>query len=112
MRGRRLLELLHPIGTVTLTPHRRSWVEYIRPIGASLGQGCSAIVSGERFGCCLPLLVSLTTALDVWLTLGPLVQGTIMAAAVLRRLRGKESRASGGTNVARTRMDMAVEKDT
>ncbi len=42
----------------------------------------------ERFVHCLALLVSLTIALDAWLTLGLLVQGTLVAAAVLRRLRG------------------------
>ncbi len=50
-------------------------------------------VRAERFVHCLALLVSLTIALDAWLTLGPLVQGTLVAAAVLRRLRGQSSRA-------------------
>ncbi len=43
----------------------------------------------EKFGYCMALFVSLTIVIDAWLTLGPLVQGTIMATAVLRRLRGK-----------------------
>ena len=49
-------------------------------------------VRAERFVHCLALLVSLTIALDTWLTLGPLVQGTLVAAAVLRRLRGHSDR--------------------
>ena len=45
----------------------------------------------NRLGQWLPLLVAATTALDGWLTLGSLAQSTAVAAAVIRRLRGKVS---------------------
>jgi N-acyl homoserine lactone hydrolase len=47
---------------------------------------CSLPVGAGGFGYCLALLVSLAIALEAWLTLGPLVQGAIVAAAVVKRL--------------------------
>jgi hypothetical protein len=86
-----------------------------------MSQSCNAATSAERFCYCLALLVSLAIALDAWLTLGPLVQGSLMAAAVVRRLRGERAghpverttRTSNVyENVARSSMEMAVKKDT
>jgi hypothetical protein len=53
---------------------------------------------GSRLGKWLPLLFAVTTAVDGWLTLGSLAQSTVIAAAVLRRLRGKVRATASGTN--------------
>ncbi len=66
----------------------------------------------EKFGNWMALFLSLTIVIDAWLTLGPLVQGTIMTTAVLRRLRGKKSGAPGGANATGSPMEIAVKKDT
>ena len=36
----------------------------------------------------LPALLAVTIAVDGWLTMGPLAQSTLIAAAVLKRLAG------------------------
>ena len=43
----------------------------------------------------LPLLVAATVAVEGWLMLGPLAQLTLMAAAVVKRLRGTLSTVLG-----------------
>jgi hypothetical protein len=50
------------------------------------------------FGRWLPLLFAVTTAVGGWLMLGPLAQSTLIATAVVRRLRGTMSTALGRTN--------------
>ena len=51
-----------------------------------------------RFGSWLPLLLAVTTAVVGWLMLGPLAQSTLIAAAVLRRLKGTMGAALGRTH--------------
>jgi hypothetical protein len=51
-----------------------------------------------KVGHWLPLLLAVTTAVDGWLVLGPLAQSTLMAAAVLRKLKGTMSAAAGRTS--------------
>jgi hypothetical protein len=75
----------------------RTFAAQFGPIAASLGQKCIAMRDG-RFGNWLPLLLAATTALNGWLLLGPLAQSTLMAAAVLRRLRRAMGTARGRTN--------------
>ena len=53
---------------------------------------------GSRLGKWLPLLLAAATVVDGWLTLGPLAQSTVIAAAVLRRLGGKVRTAARRTN--------------
>jgi hypothetical protein len=43
----------------------------------------------SRFGKWLPLLFAVMTAVDGWLALGLLAQSTVMAAELIKRLRGK-----------------------
>lgn len=85
-----------------------------------MSQSCNAATSAERFCYCLALLVSLAIALDAWLTLGPLVQGSLMAAAdchdvsllvnnagVLRNspMLGIESEGAAGTHITPSMSD-------
>ena len=53
---------------------------------------------GSRLGKWLPLVLAAITAVDGWLTLGPLAQSTLIAAAVLRRLGGKVGTAASRSN--------------
>jgi hypothetical protein len=43
------------------------------------------VAKRSRFGSWLFLLVAMTIAADGWMTLGPLAQTTLMAAAVFKR---------------------------
>ncbi|MGO9931387.1 MAG: hypothetical protein ACLPV8_06200 [Steroidobacteraceae bacterium] len=53
---------------------------------------------GIRFGKWLPLFFVVMAAVDGWLTLGSLGQSTVIAAAVLRRLRVKVRTVAGRTD--------------
>lgn len=46
----------------------------------------------------LPLLFAMMTAVEGWLVLGSLAQSTLIAAALLKRLRGKLLTAASGTD--------------
>jgi hypothetical protein len=81
------------VSSMLLTPLRHLWAGYIRL--PSTSQGCNVAVRRDRFGNCLFVLIALMIAVDDWLTLGPWAQGPVVAAAVLRRLRGERSRGLG-----------------
>jgi hypothetical protein len=81
-------------------PIRRALAAHIRPVASSMAQERNVATIGGRSGNWLPLLLAATTAIDGWLTLGPLAQSTLIAAAVLGRLRGKISAAYRGLRFA------------
>jgi hypothetical protein len=74
-------------------PICRALAVHIRPVASSMAQKRNVATIGGRSGNWLPLLIAATTAVDGWLTLGPLAQSTLIAAAVLRRLRSTISEA-------------------
>lgn len=51
----------------------------------------------SRLGKWLPLFFAVTAAVDGWLTLGSLGPSTVIAAAVIRRLRVKAGPVAGRT---------------
>jgi len=71
---------------------------HIRPIALRWLQGSGIAMIGSRFGKWLPLLFVVMAAVDGWLTLGSLGQSTVIAAAVLRRLRVKVGTVAGRTD--------------
>jgi hypothetical protein len=93
----RALHLLRPLETTVIamppTPIRRASAARIRPVASSMAQRRNVATRGGRSGNWLPLLLAATMAVDGWLTLGPLAQSTLIAAAVLRRLRSTISEA-------------------
>jgi hypothetical protein len=52
------------------------------------------IIKESRFGNWLPLILAATSAVDGWLILGPVAQSTLIAAAVIRRLRTHNARGA------------------
>jgi hypothetical protein len=77
-------------------PICRALAAHIHPVASSMAQKRNVATIEGRSGNWLPLLIAATTAADGWFTLGPLAQSTLIAAAVLRRLRGKMSAAYRG----------------
>jgi hypothetical protein len=81
------------VSSMLLTPLRHVQAAYVRLPSAS--QGCNTAMRRDRFGNGLFPLIALMIVVDAWLTLGPWAQGPVVAAAVLRRLRGERSRGLG-----------------
>ena len=50
------------------------------------------VMKESRFGNWLPLILAATSAIDGWVILGPVAQSTLIAAAVIRRLRTQNTR--------------------
>jgi hypothetical protein len=71
---------------------------HIRPLALRWLQASGIAMIGSRFGRWLPLLFVVTAAVDGWLTLGTLGQSTVIAAALLRRLRVKVRSVAGRTD--------------
>jgi hypothetical protein len=57
-----------------------------------MSERCKVVMRAGRLSSWPFVFVAMTIAADGWLMLGPLAQSTLMAAALLRRLRGKRAR--------------------
>jgi hypothetical protein len=79
-------------------PIRHASAAHSCPSVSLAGKGCNVAVKGGRFGSLLPVLLAVTTAVDGWLTVGPLAQSALMGAAMLRRLRRIVRTVLGGTS--------------
>jgi hypothetical protein len=62
---------------------------HIRSFASSLHQRCGAAIRRGRSGNWLAVVLAVTTALEGCMTVGPLAQSTLIAAAVFKRLSGK-----------------------
>jgi hypothetical protein len=60
---------------------------HIRPIALRWLQASGIAMIGSRLGKWLPLFFFVAAVVDGWLTLGTLGQSTVIAAALIRRLR-------------------------
>jgi hypothetical protein len=76
------------------TPFLYVLAAYIRSSASSIGQTCTAAMSGGRFRDWPALFLPMMVAIDGWLTMGLVPQLTLMVAAVLRRLSGGMRRHS------------------
>ena len=74
---------------IPLRSSRPMFAAHIAAIAAAIGRKCKAALRVGQPGNWPFLFVAMSIAADGWFTLGPLAQSTVVAAAVLRRIRGK-----------------------
>ena len=86
--------------SVPLLPIGRAVVAYIFAVASSIARRINLATRGESLGTWLPLFLAVTTAVDGWVTLGPLAQSAQIVTVVLRRLREQLKSALARANEA------------